>query len=109
MCRVDFWTRRISSTCASGNAYVESASRTTSVSGELDEAQIPHRGAAIESQLPSVLRDAGPYGDEAKPQDESGPHAGFAPTFSVPCPSLPRLRFRAFSRLRLRALPCVPR
>src|SRR5436853_551319 len=32
MCRVDFWTRRISSTCASGNAYVESASRTTSVS-----------------------------------------------------------------------------
>src|SRR5207245_2725247 len=79
------------------------------LAGEPDEAQIPPRGAAIEGQLPPVLRDAGPRGDEAEPQDESGPHAGFAPTFSVLCPSLPRLRFRAFSRLRLRALPCVPR
>src|SRR5436190_6240699 len=79
------------------------------VAGELDEAQIPQRGAGIEGQLPPVLRHAGPRGDEAERQDESGPHAGFAPTFPVTGPSLPRLRLRAFSRLRLRALPCVPR
>src|SRR6059058_6276022 len=79
------------------------------VTGELDEAEIPQRGAAVEGQLPAVLRDARPRREQAEPQDEPGPHAGFAPSLGVPCPSLPRLRFRAFSRLRLRALPCVPR
>src|SRR5947207_1886362 len=79
------------------------------VTGELDEAEIPQRGAAVEGQLPAVLRGARPRREQAEPQDEPGPHAGFAPSLGVPCPSLPRLRFRAFSRLRLRALPCVPR
>src|SRR5256886_11619611 len=86
------------------------------VAGEPDEAQIPQRRAAIERQLPPVLRDARSRGDEAEPQDEPSPHAGFAPTFPVPCPSLPVLcpslqigRFSAFSRLRLRALPSLPR
>src|SRR2546430_8099556 len=79
------------------------------VAGELDEAEIPQRGAAVEGQLPAVLRDAGPRGEHAEPQNDPGSHAGFVPAFSVPCPSLPRLRLRAFSRLRLRALPWVPR
>src|SRR5207244_10697061 len=61
------------------------------VAGEPDEAQIPQRRAAIERQLPPDLRDARSRGDEAEPQDEPSPHAGFAPTFAVPCPSLPLL------------------